>query len=105
MSLNDDGRSHLTGRQPSYDPLYVAIMELKARLDTLIQVTQIREETQALELKHIRESLSQQHTDHETRLRELERRRYVEPRAIWTALGILTAVGSLLVAIINVATR
>lgn len=98
----------------------MAILELKGKLDTLIQVNQLREQTQNLELKQMREDAARWQSDHETRLRllegrvpgslenrinDLEKRKYVEPRTVWVATGLLVTFGSLIVAIIGLATR
>jgi hypothetical protein len=98
----------------------MAIMELKGKLDTLIQVQQLREQAQNLELKQMRDDAARWQQDHEARLRllegripgsmeqrmlNLEGRKYVEPRTVWTATALLVTFGSLIVAIINLATR
>jgi hypothetical protein len=103
-----------------YDPVHLAIMELKGKLDTLIQVNQLREQAQNLELKQMRDDAARWQQDHEARLRllegripgsmeqrmlNLEGRKYVEPRTVWTATALLVTFGSLIVAIINLATR
>jgi len=98
----------------------MAIMELKGKLDTLIQVQQLREQAQNLELKQMREDSARWQNDHEARLRllegrvpgslenrivDLEKRRYVEPKTVYLATGLFLTFGSLIVAIINLATR
>jgi hypothetical protein len=98
----------------------MSILELKGKVDTLIQVNQLREQAQNLELKQMREDAARWQNDHETRLRllegripgsmeqrmlNLEGRKYVEPRTVWTATALLVTFGSLIVAIINLATR
>lgn len=98
----------------------MAILELKGKVDTLIQVNQLREQAQNLELKQMRDDAARWQQDHEARLRilegrlpnsmeqrvlDLERRKFVEPKTVWTAVGLLITFGSMLVAIINLATR
>ena len=53
----------------------------------------------------MREDWTRERGDHESRIRKLEERRYVEPKTVWTAFGIMLTLGSLIVAIINLATR
>jgi hypothetical protein len=110
----------VTGHSSKYDPVHMAIMELKGKLDTLIQVNQLREQAQNLELKQMRDDSARWQQDHEARLRllegripgsmeqrmlNLESRKYVEPRTVWTATALLVTFGSLIVAIINLATK
>ena len=98
----------------------MAIMELKGKLDTLIQVNQLREQAQNLELKQMRDDAHRWQQDHEARLRllegripgsmeqrimDLEKRKYVEPRTVYMATGLFLTFGSLVVAIINMAIR
>ena len=98
----------------------MAIMELKGKLDTLIQVNQLREQAQNLELKQMRDDARSWQSDHEARLRLLEgripgsmeermrlleARRYVEPKTVWVATALLVTFGGLIVSIINLATR
>jgi hypothetical protein len=95
----------------------MALLELRGQLSTLTQILEIRESTQNLELKHLRDLIHQNHQDHEARLRlleqrpvisnmetrilGLEQRRYVEPRTVWVAVGALTAASAVLVSIIG----
>jgi hypothetical protein len=98
----------------------MSILELKGKVDTLMQVNQLREQAQNLELKQMRDDAAAWRNDHEARLRllegripgsmeqriiDLEKRKYVEPRTVWTATALLITFGSLIVAIINLATR
>lgn len=95
-----DGRA-LPGHFPNYDQLYFTIADLRGRLESFIQVATIREETQRSELQRLREDMIQRERDHEERIRGLEQRRYVEPRAVWTAVGVAVAALGVFTAIIN----
>lgn len=121
MTQSDEGRSAVTGPTSRYDPIQFAIMELNGKIGTLTQILEIRENTQNLELKHLREAMNQQHQDHEarlrlleqrpllsdmeTRMRVMEQRPYVAPKTVWTALALLLTFGGLVIATINLATR
>lgn len=86
----------------NYDQIYFTIAELKGQLSNFIAVATIREETQRSELQRLREEMIQRERDHEERIRLLEQRRYVEPKAVWTAVALgVTAIG-VFTAIINV---
>lgn len=96
----------------------MSILELKGKVDTLIQVSQLREQAQNLELRQIRDDAAAWRNDHEARLRllegripgsmeqrinDLEKREYVKPRTVYLATVMMITVGSLIVAIINLA--
>lgn len=95
-----DGRG-IPGHFVSYDQLYFTIADLQGRLASFISVATIREETQRTELQRLREDMIQRERDHEERLRLLEQRRYVEPKAVWTAIGVSVAALGVFTAIIN----
>ena len=119
VGTDGDGRS-TTGHPGNYDPVHLSILELKGRIDTLIQVNGMREQAHNLELKQMRNDANRWQQDHEARLRllegrmpgsmeqrmlNLESRKYVEPKTVWTATALLVTFGSLIVAIINLATQ
>ncbi len=98
----------------------MSILELKGKVDTLIQVNQLREQAQNLELKQMRDDAHRWQQDHEARLRllegrvpgsleqrinDLEKREYVKPKTVWAATALLGTFGGLIVAIINLVTR
>lgn len=96
-----DGRG-APGHLVSYDQLYFTIADLRGRLTSFIDVAVIREETQRVEIQRLREEMIQRERDHEERIRLLEQRRYVEPKAVWTAIGASVAALGVFTAIINV---
>jgi hypothetical protein len=96
-----DGRA-LPGKCGNYDQLLFTISELKGRLSRFIEVATIREETQRVEIQRLREEMIQRERDHEERIRLLEQRRYVEPKAVWTAIGLSVTALGVFTAIINV---
>jgi hypothetical protein len=95
-----DGRG-FPGHSANYDQMYFTIADLRGRLESFIQVASLREETQRLELQRLREEMIQRDRDHEERIRLLEQRRYVEPKAVWTAIGVSVAALGVFTAIIN----
>lgn len=100
MTASADGRT--PGQFANYDQLYFTIADLRGRLTSFIEIATIREETQRAELQRLREDMIQRERDHEDRIRLLEQRRYVEPKAVWTAIALgVTAIG-VFTAIINV---
>lgn len=103
----DDGRSwHATGRSiHDENRTELTIVRLEAKFDGFIQAQQIRDATITRDLTYIRETHVATSTDHEARIRLLEQKRYVEPKTVWTAFTILTAIGTLVVAIVNLATK
>lgn len=86
-------------------PLQIELIKLNAKFDTLMQTQQLRDAATNSELRHIREDINKNNVDHETRIRNLESRRYVEPKTVWAATATLTALGGLAVAIINAITK
>lgn len=100
-SASADGRG-TPGHFASYDQLFFTISELKGRLSSFIEVATIREETQRAEIQRLREEMIQRERDHEERIRLLEQRRYVEPKAVWTAIGLSVTALGVFTAIINV---
>lgn len=70
-----------------------------------MQVQALRDDAILKEVKYMRDTFVTTSTDHEARIRTLEGKRYVEPRTVWTAFSILSGVGSLIVAIVNILTR
>jgi hypothetical protein len=96
-----DGRG-IPGHFANYDQLYFTLADLRGRMESFIQVATIREETQRLETQRLREEMIQRERDHEDRIRLLEQRRYVEPKAVWTAIGASVAALGVFTAIINV---
>lgn len=100
MTSAADGRT--PGPFANYDQLYFTIADLRGRLTSFIEIATIREETQRAELQRLREENIQRERDHEERIRLLEQRRYVEPKAVWTAIGASVAALGVFTAIINV---
>lgn len=96
-----DGRG-IPGHLVNYDQLYFSIAELRGRVTSFIDVATIREETHRSEMQRIREDMLQRERDHEERIRLLEQRRYVEPKAVWTALALSVTALGVFTAIINV---
>lgn len=90
------------GHFANYDQLYFTIADLRGRVSSFIEVSTIREETQRLETQRLREEMIQRERDHEERIRLLEQRRYVEPKAVWTAVALSVTALGVFTAIINV---
>lgn len=61
---------------------------LSAKLDTTLIQQTLQTQNLAQQLADVRHDLN----DHETRLRAQEARPFVSPRAVWTAVGIITSV-------------
>lgn len=95
-----DGRA-LPGHFSTYD-LNFTIANLSGRLTSFIEVATLREETQRAETQRLREEMIQRERDHEERIRRLEQRRYVEPKAVWVAMGLSVTALGVFTAIINV---
>lgn len=70
--------------------------ELSGKLDTAMSMQAMRFDAVGRELA----SNTQQHTDYELRLRSLEQRPVVTPKAMWTAIGSLTGLVSVAIAIV-----
>lgn len=104
----DDGRSWRGTGRHNIEPdsrTELGILRVETKLDGFMQLQQIRDENVMREIKHLRETHVTTSADHESRIRNLEGKRYVEPKTVWTAFSILTTIGSLIIAIVNVATR
>lgn len=103
-----DGRSwQATGRH-DLEPdsrTELGILRIETKLDGFIQVQAIRDEAILREIKYLRDAHTTTSTDHEARIRALEGKRYVEPKTVWTTFSILTALSSVIVAIVSLATR
>lgn len=83
--------------------LYVQIQELNrsvaqltAEMKMFTQQATMMQQSFATQLSDIR----QDHVDHETRIRLIEARPVVTPRSMWTAVGVLMPVVSLIVTIV-----
>lgn len=104
----DDGRSwQATGRHDT-DPdsrTELGILRVETKLDSFMQVQAIRDDAILKEIKYMRDTYVTTSTDHEARIRALEGKRYVEPKTVWTAFSLLTALSSVIVAIVSLATR
>lgn len=83
----------------------ILMMRLDARISTFISTQTIRDEALGADIKYLRESSTTKFADHESRLRAIEGRRYVESRTVWVAIGAATAAGSLIVSIISAAMK
>lgn len=57
------------------------------------------------ELKRVNDEHQGDHLDHENRIRELEKRPFVSPKAVWAAIGVIIPLTGLIVAIISLVTR
>ena len=84
--------------------VHVAVIRLDAKVDNVNN-----------ELRHLRDEHQKNHADHETRIRDIEKsyvgqtefqalkeRPYVSPATVWKLAGAVTALASLVVAIISV---
>lgn len=98
-------RSFSAGHSATYDQVHLAIIRLDSKMDTLIQTQRVRDDALKAELIRTRDDFSRESVDHEARLRKLEERKYVEPKTIWSALALFITIGSLVVAIINLAIK
>lgn len=107
MSQPDESdRSFTAGHSSIYpDRVYLALLRVEGQLDTLIKTQAIRDQAVNIELQRIRDDKDRMHGDFEARMRKLEERRYVEPKSVWFAVGFFVTLGSLIVAIINLATK
>lgn len=104
----DDDRSNFTTGRHDFEPdsrTELGILRVETKLDGFMQVQALRDDAILKEVKYMRDTFVTTSTDHEARIRALEGKRYVEPRTVWMAFSILAAVGSLVVAIVNVLTR
>jgi hypothetical protein len=100
-----DGRSTLTGHHDPEVRIALTLARIDAKITTFTTAQAIRDEGFMNDIRFIRESSTTKFTDHESRIRLLEGKRYVESRTVWMAFGAFTAVGSLIIAIIGVATK
>lgn len=75
----------------------MTLARLESKLDTALQVQKVRDEV----FTRSHQEINQRLQDHEVRIRYQEGRRYVEPKTVWIAVGVLVAAGSLLVGVIN----
>lgn len=107
MSVQDfpGDRSSGAGHGSIYDPVYLSVIRLEAKIDAFMKMQALRDETVMNELNHIRDDHERKFSDHEARMRTQESRKMVEPRTVWAAFGLMTTFGSLVIAIINLATR
>jgi hypothetical protein len=70
--------------------------ELAGKLDTAMSLHGMRFDAVGRELA----SMGREITDHEVRIRVVEQRAVVTPRAMWTAIGTLTGLVSVALAIV-----
>ena len=73
-----------------------AVAQLTAEMKMFTQQATMTQSSVATQLADIR----QDHVDHETRIRLIEGRQVVTPRSMWTAVGVITPIVSLIVTII-----
>lgn len=113
-AFSDGGQSHddVAGHRSTVDQVHIAVIKLDGKLDSFVQVYKIRNDGFDAELRKIHETQVMNHAaedrrymDHENRVRALESRRYVEPKTVWQAVGLLTTIGSLVIAVVSIATR
>jgi len=71
--------------------------ELAGKLDTAVSMYALRFDAVNRELAETGKEIS----DHELRLRAVEQRPVVTPRAMWAAIGVLTGIVSVALAIIS----
>ena len=110
----DSDRSHHggAGHDANVEQVYIALVRLDAKFDTQLRVSELRDAAVHRDLSAIKEtlshnaaSLSKRADDHEDRLRVIENRRYVEPKTVWQAVGLLMTVAGVALTIINIVTR
>lgn len=102
-SGNDDRSDYLTGHRATDAALIYT--RLDARISTFMATQTARDESLATDIRYLRESSTTRFADHESRIRILEARQYVTPKTIWAAFGLMTTIGSIIVAIIGIALR
>jgi hypothetical protein len=92
--------------------IYQQVMEisraqatLSGQIQAFIQASNTQTDIQNRELRRIEDSNNIAHSDYEKRLRALETRAVVTPKMMWTAVGSLTAMSGVAVAIISLVTR
>lgn len=93
------------GHDDSYGQVYIAVIQLQGEVKALTAMIALRDAGFNDEIRRMREDGQRERTDHETRIRVLEARRYVDPKTVWSAFGLTVTLGSLIVAIINLITR
>lgn len=102
MSSPHDGRSRNVveiGLRDVYEEVRKVASgygELAGKLDTAMSMHAIRFDAVGRELGDINREL----TDHELRVRAIEQRPVVTPKAMWTALGAFTGLVSVAIAIV-----
>lgn len=74
-----------------------AVHSLSTKLDTALIAQTMAQQATAQQLTNLRHELN----DHESRLREQERRQVVTPKSMWTAIGVLTSVSGVLFGILQ----
>lgn len=96
-------RSHggpiLIGLRELYEQLRLidrTVSQLGAKVDTSMQLASVSAQSIAQQLADIRHDIN----DHEARLRAKELERTISPRAVWTAIGIITGIAGIIVTII-----
>jgi hypothetical protein len=104
----DDGRSQRATGRHDFEPdsrTELGILRVETKLDSFMQIQKMRDDAILQEIKYIRDTHISTSSDHEARIRALEGKRYIEPRTLWTAFSLLTALSGVIVAIVNLATR
>lgn len=79
------------GLRDLYDQLQIVssgYTSLSAKLDTALIAQTMNQQSFAQQLADIRHD----QTDHEARIRAQESRVYITPKAMWTAIGVITGV-------------
>lgn len=97
----DRGDRVSIGLRDLYDQLYEmsrGYAALAAKLDTALITQRMIQESLAQQL----ETIKGDQRDHEMRLRGLEKRQFISPKMVWTALGVIGGFVSIIVAIIAI---
>lgn len=87
----------MAGRHYSPDDIVVTMARIESKIDTALQVQKVRDEV----FTRSHQDINQRLQDHEIRIRYQEGRRYVEPKTVWIAVGVLVSAAAVMVAIIN----
>lgn len=79
--------------------------EMDGKMGAFVASSTSSNEIFSRELKRINDEHRDDQLDHEKRIRDLEKRPVISPKAIWAAIGVLIPATGLIVAIISLVTR
>lgn len=79
--------------------------EMNGQIGAFMAATNTANEIMSRELNRVDAEHKDDHRDHETRLRIIELRPTVSPKAVWAAIGVLIPLTGVVVAIVSLATR